>query len=285
MKTFALFLFCLSSFFLHSQDYFAPIGTKWYYWRSQFGPNPPNPGLALVEVVDTATIDGKPCIIVTGGEDCGQLPNPTYLFMEDGKVSFKHNGINQFLPLYDFNAGVGETFTTYTLYGGQKAILKVTSVETVTVGAQTFKIQHIEPDSGYVSWGDQIVQYAGSKRFLFPQSGACDPELDGLSCFDNGTFGYPVFPCAIVNTTNPEGISIIQIAPNPTSKLLSVSFECPEKRETSLQLIGVNGSSLLQKSITVNTGKNQIEIDVREIPKGLYFIVLGSKAIGKVAIE
>lgn len=192
MKTFLLsILILLSAPALSGQTYFAPIGTKWFYMRYQFGPWPPSTPFAVVEAVDTATVQGKPCIVLAGGADCGTLPPKMYIHLENGRASFTTNANDPFLPLYDFNAGVGQTFTTCTPFGENCAKFRVTAVETQVVGTQELQIQHVTLDSGYLSWGQQIIQYAGSSGFLFPQTGACDPELGGLLCFYNGSFSYP----------------------------------------------------------------------------------------------
>lgn len=286
MKAFLLSVaFCFSTLLLFSQNYFAPVGTHWYYMRYQFDPAPPDPSYAEVTVTDTATIDGKPCILINGGADCGILPNPTYIYMDGGKVFFKHNDINQFLPLYDFDAGVGETFKTYTVGGTQCAIFKVKFIELKVVDGQLFQIQHIELDSGYVSWGQEVVQYAGSTGFLFPQMGTCDPELGDLLCFNNSTIGYPEFPCGIVSTSETQNDELLQIFPNPASDRLTLSFNLTERMQVSAQILDLLGRVVVEKSFRAIAGKNQIEMDMQNIPAGTYFISLNRKIIGKTIVK
>lgn len=282
MRTFLLLLaLALSAPVLVGQTYFAPIGTKWYNFRYQFGPWPPSPPIAETTVLDTATVQGLPCIVVSGGADCGLIPL-TYVHQNGGRVWFTTNVSSPFVPLYDFDAGVGQTFRTCTPFGGNCAVYRVTAIETAVVAGQTFQIQHIELDSGYLAFGNRIIQYVGSNLFLFPQTGVCDPELGSLSCFDNGSFGYPFFPCLVGTTLANASPARLHLFPNPATEHLTV--ELGEQLRPGGQVVLRDWTGRAVGRWPAQSPRHEIQRN--GLPSGLYWVELQDMgavvAVGKV---
>ncbi len=64
--------------------------------------------------------------------------------------------------------------------------------------------------------------------------------------------------------------------PNPAQSLLNIDFEAHRNGTLDLQLIDITGRAVIKRSMNVTHGKNEIEINVSQIPAGLYFIQLGT---------
>ena len=282
-RTSLLFLLSCCTLFLQAQSYFAPIGTKWYNSRYQYGPTPPSPDYSVFTVVDTVIIQGKKCVEIQGGADCLTIDGSLYVYQENARVYFTDGPTHPFFPLYDFGAGVGQKFTTFTPSFQQSAVFLVTAVDTVIVGNQSFKVQHIELDSGYVFFGDQVIEYAGGNT-LFPQSGACDPELGGLGCFNNGSFGYPSFPCGIVGTTEQRPAARVQIIPNPADEYFDLQISDWPASGLNAQIFNLSGKMIYQKTLYSNAVSSWT-FDTHDWPAGLYFLKIGSEFSRKIVIQ
>ncbi|MCS7035583.1 MAG: hypothetical protein RMJ33_05935 [Saprospiraceae bacterium] len=77
MKNFYVaLLYLLTATALEGQTYFAPVGTRWQYFRYQFGPWPPIPPVAEVIATDTVVVQGKPCLKIEGGKTAAGCPSP-----------------------------------------------------------------------------------------------------------------------------------------------------------------------------------------------------------------
>ncbi len=278
-----LLLFCCSAFFLHAQTYFAPIGTKWYNGRYQFGPTPPTPAYAVFTVVDTVEIQGKKCVAIQGGADCLTITGSLYVYQENSKVYFTDGPNQPFVPLYDFGAGVGQKFTTTTYFFQQSAVFLVTAVDTVTVGTHAFKVQHIQLDSGYVFLGDKVIESVGGFT-IFPQSGACDPELGSLFCYNNGSFSYPSFPCGIVGTAEQNPETGLEISPNPADDYFDLRISGLTSPDIHFQAIDLQGKIIYQKSLDPNSAQSWT-FDTHDWPAGLYFLKIGSEISRKLVVR
>ncbi|MCS6906073.1 MAG: fibronectin type III domain-containing protein, partial [Bacteroidia bacterium] len=69
-------------------------------------------------------------------------------------------------------------------------------------------------------------------------------------------------------------ISSIRIYPNPTQSTSNLSFTASNYATATIYLVDVTGRLLLEKSILVQEGYNEIELDLSALPTGIYWIRL-----------
>ena len=85
-----------------------------------------------------------------------------------------------------------------------------------------------------------------------------DPDQGSLSQQDNSS----------------EAISFNAVYPNPTNGLLNLEFESNRSGSFNLSIIGVKGNVVSTKTFELFAGENKVQLDLREIPIGMYHIKL-----------
>ncbi len=64
----------------------------------------------------------------------------------------------------------------------------------------------------------------------------------------------------------------IGVYPNPAEKVLNVNYETDKYGKFSFKIINLQGQTLAFKEIAGLAGKNEIEINLENLPKGMYFL-------------
>lgn len=74
--------------------------------------------------------------------------------------------------------------------------------------------------------------------------------------------------------------------PNPVENTLNVHFTTDEKGTYHLRLIGVNGHSVHEQTVTVSPTENNISVPVSHLPPGLYelFLLRDGVAVGRARV-
>lgn len=72
--------------------------------------------------------------------------------------------------------------------------------------------------------------------------------------------------------TEPIGIQLSGISPNPCSSQICISTNVPTSSGTAISITNVDGT--LHKSIPVKEGETQIEVSTADFPEGRYFVSL-----------
>jgi len=95
------------------------------------------------------------------------------------------------------------------------------------------------------------------------------------------SFGIkPVFcnSLPMVNTPHISDESFVKVFPNPVSERLNIEFNSDNSTPEKIEIYNIAGTLVFSESILHND--NSIELDVRHIPHGLYFLkVIGKKYI------
>jgi hypothetical protein len=83
----------------------------------------------------------------------------------------------------------------------------------------------------------------------------------------------------ISSVNNPiEGISTIELFPNPSSECINISFELAEGIEISTRLLDLNGRVIyMGESTAYLAGENTIGIELKNTPAGIYYVGLEGK--------
>ena len=94
--------------------------------------------------------------------------------------------------------------------------------------------------------------------------------------------------------SNPSAVkeiadhSTISIFPNPVSDQLTVTFNQPVSSSVDIRLLDVNGRIVLEKNEIELDGKNQVTMDSKDLPSGIYLVQvqgLYKIANGKVVVS
>lgn len=85
-------------------------------------------------------------------------------------------------------------------------------------------------------------------------------------------------PKPTINTSEKPAADAFtwHISPNPPVDLLQVLIEETDGRSLQLSLIDAHGKKLQQRNITTLPGLNHLDLEVQQLPAGLYHIMLQS---------
>lgn len=275
---------------LFSQVEFAPVGATWYY--EQY-PLIPWWKLVYYKVESTGidTIQGRACKRIESRNHIGHLEAGCsyydaefYTYEDDGRVYIFDNG--SFSLLYDFRAGVGESWAikTPTFEWGDSLVVQVDSISFLSVGANTVKVQHVshpgvEP-GGLLVWGAQIIEGIGNTGFILPQWPTCDPWIYGLRCYadDSLDLHFVSYPCDSIKLLTSTQEPVLQggiFSPNP---VLDNTISLPEEVEAD-RVVLTNTLGAVQKTYSLRTER---VLELGDIAPGIYFaaVYLGPRLVG-----
>ena len=164
---------------------FAPQGAEWY-----FNINPDMFQAPVryhrMEVLGDTIIQGHLCSVITPPYISDE--ENQYVYEENRKVYWYNPTTDAFTTLYDFEAGVGESWICEL--GDCSCEVRVTSIEDILYDGHTYRVQNVEPVGGdYYTFFSRIIDGMGSVEGLFPYSDACTgiiydgPYPDFLRCY------------------------------------------------------------------------------------------------------
>lgn len=84
-------------------------------------------------------------------------------------------------------------------------------------------------------------------------------------------FNYPI-PASVKEYANP--FKSFEISPNPANENVNISFSYKGSDMGEVSLINALGQTVYARPITLNDGKNKLNINVNELPNGIYFAKL-----------
>ena len=167
-------------------SHFAPQGAEWYFNLSSFMTSPITYYRMAVE--GDTVIQGHQCSVITR-QYLGGNGDKQYVYEENNKVYWYNATLDAFTTLYDFDAEEGESWICHIDSCSYE--VTVQSVEQVTWGGRTYRVQNITPIEGeffYFYYG-RIIEGIGSVEGLFPYPYACvgdmydGPYPDYLRCY------------------------------------------------------------------------------------------------------
>ena len=186
---------------------FAPQGAEWYFNLSSFMGS--DVSYYHMEVLGDTLIQGHQCTVISR-QFLGDADNQ-YVYEENRKVYWYNPTLDAFTTLYDFDAGVGESWICEV--GDCSYEIRVRSVDDVLYEGHTYRVQNVAPVNGeyfYYSEG-YIIDGIGSVDGLFPYPSVCDgvvyegPCPDFLRCYlVNGEMIYHqgIYACDAVYPFN-----------------------------------------------------------------------------------
>lgn len=105
----------------------------------------------------------------------------------------------------------------------------------------------------------------------FSQNWIVNPSNIGILLFYNIPVHKQQLTEVAATPVYTEG-GLFEIFPNPVSDILNIRFLLKETSKKQVEIININGQIVLTKGI--KSGVEHAEIDVSELPKGVYFIRL-----------
>lgn len=286
---------------IHAQDW-APVGAKWHYTYIHFFS--PDVSYNVVESIGDTTINGQPCRILRSDKGACDIPYDNvnggpadfYMYDENGKVYFYNQDLNDFTILYDFNAQVGDTWSTQ-LPTSQFLIIpdpinvQVDSIATISVNGQDLKKLYVQyyygnnppgpgnPQSYAIiveRWGDLMSMFW---NFVWPFT-ICDEEYNqGFRCYEDPDFGfiqYVDFPCDttyVISSTAELSTELdLSISPNPTSGELKISLAGTNDQLQNIQVFGLKGQLFENIEFENDNLTNTCFINLEDFPEGIYLV-------------
>lgn len=141
-----------------------------------------------------------------------------------------------------------------TLRGGKRA-----SDTTLVDPLADFFMLTSDLDEGAVA-GKSIVKYTFKNVAV-----AADSVQVTLSY--NGTIGF---------TNIEKSLNNFDVYPNPANSEIFLNISSSKNEKTKVLIINSLGSQVKEKDITLLEGKNSIEVDLSNLPSGIYFARVGN---------
>jgi hypothetical protein len=179
--------------------------------------------------------------------------------------------------LYDFNLNVGDPLPLTYIYPEDFCNSIVDTIDSVAVGNSYRKRFHISTQgtSPQQVW---LIEGIGCTNGLF--SGFC-VGWEGwqyLTCFiQNDTISYPTPPnsdCSLITSIpiSKKQTNSFSIFPNPVKDKFTIEFS-KTLGNVELTIINVIGQEFINQRIT----ENKTQIDVRNLPSGVFIVRLKSE--------
>ena len=201
-----------------------------------------------------------------------------YIYDENDVVYWWNKELQEFTVLYDFGAVEGDEWEIKV--GTESVVMHVDAVEQYEYEGRVFKMLRVS-DMGNVFSGT-IVRGIGHLTSFFPEklmNQAKGYRVEGIRCFwkeDRLMFKYGEKDCDEVyeeyhdyGVEEPVLTEGLQVYPNPTTGLITITgIQSGEYRITN-----TIGQTLMTGRID---NENQ-QINVSQLPNGLYFITIAGK--------
>ena len=194
--------------------------------------------------------------------------------------------------MYDYTLQVGDTFKSSV------AIHHVDSLDSVSINSVWHKVWHFKLDTcisctGWLCFSYYVIEGVGSttlpitpikprqfeggdKMTCFTNEGTIPPLSKMIDTFDNTTSCSLTFNLATNNLVNK--LSIATVFPNPVYNLLTI--------KSSTTIYSINVINLLGQILyTHNYNSPQVQIDVADLPSGIYFIKINGSEVRKFVKE
>jgi hypothetical protein len=250
-------------------------------YLAQIRLNNSDPYNASIEIPVSMTVTGPPHHF---GQVWQAASNPMTIFVLEAEINDLPMVAGDEVGFFDVDPQSGDTICvaagklTESL-AGEAYLELVASMNTATGQANGFTPGHAllpklwTESTGEVTSVEMVFPFAGHDE-QYAANGHAYVKLFG------DAFGVGIIEDSPEGTSESNGL---QVAPNPASGNLSVSFNLPEKSPVLLTLTDSRGheTSLLQKE-HLNAGVQQFYLDVSRFAPGLYLLTLKSTDNGRL---
>ena len=266
-------------------DPILPPGAEWYY--EILNENGSITYQYMYQAGDTIVQDEPTHILVKINtlydKDLHQDVTHEYVYERDGKVYWWNKTLEEFTVLYDFGAHEGDTWVTKV--GTETLTMHVDAEEIVEYEGRFYRMLHVS-DTDDIFSGD-IVCGIGHLTSFFPErlmDNGDGMRVEGLRCYwieDELVFKPGDEDCDAVyeelhgiDEDGPStGSGTFAVYPNPTNGVLTIHHSAFSIHHSEFQIANLMGQTVLSGNITAETQ----QIDVTNLPKGMYFITFASE--------
>ncbi len=98
-----------------------------------------------------------------------------------------------------------------------------------------------------------------------------DGSADSFSLENLHFLSFVDFNTGTITSKKPEVFNV-SVYPNPAGKWLNINYDIEREGRIRFIILDLQGRALLHKETTGYAGKNKVEVDIGELPKGMYFL-------------
>lgn len=278
---------------IYCQSPFGTVGNIWTFegwsegsgWEPNWQGNCQGNSITYV-TTDVIEINGITCGIITSDK----VNDSLIVYQENGEVYFYEN--TEFYKLYDFNAEVGDTITSFRPSNADNHSLKdffgsemeefssidtiytlITNLDTTTINGKNLKRWITEPiytdplNPGPVRKYETIIENIGSLNGIIGDHDLFIGEgcYGGFVCYESQEFqfGSYFFPlCDFTSATNEIEIDEPSIFPNPTYDKFTI--ELKKSKILRIEVYNLTGQKIIE------TKNNHISL--KQYNSGIYII-------------
>ena len=263
-----------------------PLSPEWYYEIEN--ENGSITYQYLYQAGDTIVQDEPTHILVRINtlydKDLHEEMTHEYVYERDGKIYWWNKTLEEFTVLYDFGAVEGDEWEIKV--GNESLVMHVDWTENIDYEGRPCRLLHVSDAEGLFS-GD-IVSGIGHLTSFFPERLMDDGDgfrVEGLRCYwveDELVFKIGDEDCDAIYSevhgleeNGPStGSGTLTVYPNPTNGVLFVETHGRASLSNqTYRITNLMGQTLLTGQITAETQ----QIDVTNLPKGMYFISIGGE--------
>ena len=259
-------------------------GSEWYYEIQN-----ENGSITYqhLEYVADTTINHKDVKIIIRTNtlyDKGEHNEVTreYVYREDQLVYWWNKDLQEFTVLYDLGAQEGDSWVIKV--GTETLTMHVDAVSYSYYGGQLFKMLQVSDDQDLFS--GTIVSGVGHLSSFFPERLMTRGKrygVNGLRCYwryGNLLFTVNRGDCDAIYTDLHNGIEedgpstgsgTLTVYPNPTNGILTIHHSSFRIHHSAFRITNLMGQTVQTGSLNAETQ----QIDVSDLPQGMYFISVG----------
>ena len=206
-----------------------------------------------------------------------------YVYGEDGIIYWWNKDLQDFTVLYDYNAEAGDEWEIKV--GTQRITMHVDAVEQYEYRNQQFRLLQVRDADNLFS--GSIVCGIGHLTSFFPEklmTRGKNYRVEGMRCYwrDGELFFkygeedcdavYKDYHSGIEEDGPSTGTGTFTVYPNPTHGVFFVETVCtPSLPDQTYRITNLMGQTVLTGSLNAETQ----QIDVSDLPQGMYFITVG----------
>lgn len=240
---------------------------------------------------NSANFDASWGIWADGGTDCARVSNATYANSDPYSIQLRDNTTSSVMTTSNQNCAnytemkVSFSFITVSFdNSGEDFWLQISTnggSTYTTVADYNYSVQFtngVRQDVTVTIPGP----FTSTTRFRFRCDASADDDqvyIDDViisgcepSSFSGGGVETVASEEAAQLRTSAAGLLDFKAGPNPASDFYRVLFTAPSDMRLDYAIIDMSGTTLVQDSYDGQKGENQMDIDLQDLPDGVYLI-------------
>lgn len=283
LNAFLVLIWLFTPLLLNGQiNYFAPVGSTWYYDHTFFFGNNKNDYTKILTIGDTV-LDGKSCSVLfieNADINLSGIPDSVYLRFDGGKVYRYFEEQEVWGLQYDFNADIGDTLICYGSYYEifDSFKVRVDSVGIININSVFLKTQYYRSLSVFWENTQKVIDGVGGEQFIFTTYTLSENTNLGLRCYEDDSIGH--YNSGLVEVCDTifyvginESVIIEKIQISPTLLINELSLANTTGKPLQFYLFDIVGNMVIQVEITPYETK---VIDCSMLDSGFYLAKVSS---------